>query len=75
MKRFLDIFSKTEVANIAAVLIIAGCFIMLYLLIIKPIPVENKDVVNTAVGFVLGGALGGVTGYLFSASKNDKPDA
>jgi hypothetical protein len=69
MKRFLETFSKTDIGNILGVIITLGVFILMYLLIIKPIPVENKDIVMTAVGFVFGGALSGVIGYFYGASK------
>lgn len=73
MKQFLETFSKTNIAHILGVIIVIGSFILLYQLIYHPIPAENKDVVNIAVGFVLGGALAGVTGYFYGASKSDKP--
>jgi hypothetical protein len=69
MKQFLETFSKTEIANILAVIIVVGVFVLMYLLIVKEIPVGNKDIVMTAVGFVFGGALAGVTGYFYGASK------
>jgi lipoprotein signal peptidase len=71
MKQFLDTFSKTNIAHILGVIIVLGCFVLMYLIIIKPIPAENKDVVNIAVGFIFGGALAGVTGYFYGASKNN----
>ena len=43
----------------------------MYLLIITPIPAMNKDIVLTALGFVFGGLLGGVSGFYFGASKTD----
>lgn len=72
MEKLLETFGKTSIANILGVLIVVGCFIMMYLLIIKAIPDTNKDVVNTAVGFIFGGGLAGVTGYFFGASKTNK---
>jgi hypothetical protein len=69
MKRILDTFSKTNIAHILGVIIVIGCFILMYLMTFKPIPTENKDVVNIAVGFIFGGALAGVTGYFYGASK------
>lgn len=77
MKKFLDTFSKTDIANILGLVIVIGVFMLMYLLIIKEIPVGNKDVVMTAVGFVFGGALAGVTGYFYGASKttNTKSDS
>ena len=67
----LDRIGKTEIRNIIAVMAVIGCFTLLYLMIIKPIPIENKDVLNVAVGFVFGGLLGGVSGFFFGNSKND----
>jgi hypothetical protein len=69
MKRLLETFSKTNIAHILGVIIILGCFILLYLMICKAIPAENKDVVNIAVGFVFGGFGSGVIGYFYGASK------
>jgi hypothetical protein len=69
MQKFLDTFSKTSIANILGVIIVAGCFILLYIMTIKEIPAGNKDVVNIAVGFVFGGGLAGVIGYFYGASK------
>jgi hypothetical protein len=76
MKQFFDKIGKAEITNILGVLIVLGCFILMYVMLIKDIPSNNKDVVNTAVGFIMGGALAGVVGYFFGASKdrsNDKP--
>ncbi len=42
-------------------------------LLVKSIPVANKDVLNIVVGFVFGSALTGVYGYYFGASKKDTP--
>lgn len=74
MQKFLDTFSKTSIANILGVIVIIGCFILLYLMIVKEIPTNNKDVLTTAIGFVFGGALAGVIGYFYGASKtNNQP--
>lgn len=72
MKRLLDTFSKTAIGHILAVLIVVGCFIMLYFMMIKAIPEPNVSTVNQAVGFIYG-MLGIVIGYFFGASKTDKP--
>jgi len=42
------------------------------LLQVKPIPEQNHDLVLTVGGFIFGGALAGVVGYYFGATKNDK---
>lgn len=69
MKDFFKKIGSTEIRNILAVITTIGCFVLLYLLIIKPVPNENKDILQIAVGFVFGGALGGVMGFYFGASK------
>lgn len=69
MKSLFAKLGKTEITNLLGVVIVLGCFILLYLLIITPIPVENKDILNIAIGFVFGGALAGVIGFFFGASK------
>lgn len=68
MKRFLETFSKTNIAHILAVIIVLGCFAMLYIMMIKEIPSPNLSTVNIAVGFVFG-LLGVVSGYFYGASK------
>jgi uncharacterized membrane protein len=74
MKRFLETFSKTNIAHILAVIIVLGTFTLLYLMMIKEIPKDNLSTVNIAVGFVFG-SLGAVIGYFYGASKpTDKPN-
>ena len=70
MKELFGKISQSDIRNVLSVVIVIGCFIILYLLLIKEIPANNKDVVLTSVGFVLGGALGGVIGYHFSSNRN-----
>lgn len=72
MKRFLSIFSTTDVRNIIAVLTIVGCFLFMFILSLRPIPSENKDVIQIlGSGFIIGGGMA-VYGYLFNASKRNK---
>lgn len=71
MKHLLEKIGRTEIRNIIAVVTVAGCFVLLYLLLIKAIPVENKDVINIAIGFVFGGLLSSVGGYYFGSSKSE----
>lgn len=70
MKKFWEKVSTGDIRNILAIISVVGAFIVLYLLIIKPIPAENKETVNLTIGFVLGGLIGGVNGYYFGASKS-----
>lgn len=71
MTEFLKKITSKDIRNILAVIIVIGCFILLYMMQIKDIPVGNKDVVLTAVGFVFGGALAGVVGFYFGATKSE----
>lgn len=69
MTEFLKKMSSSDIRSIIAIITVLGSFIALYLIILKPIPASNKDTVNLAVGFILGGLVGGVSGYYFGASK------
>lgn len=71
MKQIAQWFNKGSIRNALALIITLGCFILLYVMVMKPIPVENKDPLNIALGFVFGGALAGVVGYFFGSSKNE----
>lgn len=71
MTEWLKKISKSDIRNIIAVMSVIGAFAALFLMIIKPIPVENKETVNLCIGFVLGGLIAGVNGYYFGASKAD----
>lgn len=71
MTEFLKKITKSDIRNILAVISVVGAFIVLYMLIVTPIPAANKDTVNLALGFVLGGLVGGVSGFYFGASKVD----
>lgn len=55
--------------------IVSLSFIILVLLIFNPLPGENKDIVNIALGTFLGMAVT-VVGYFFGSSKSsaDKND-
>lgn len=75
MKRLLEKIGTTEIRNILAVISVVGAFILLYLMIVKPIPVENRDTLNIAIGFVFGGLIGGISGFFFGASKTDKNES
>jgi uncharacterized membrane protein YjfL (UPF0719 family) len=67
----LDRIGRTSIANILGVIIVLGCFVMMYFMMIKEIPKENISTVNQAVGFVFG-CLGFVMGYFYGSSKNNE---
>lgn len=71
MTEFLKKVTKSDIRNILAVITVLGAFFLLYQMLYKPIPSDNKDIVLTSVGFVLGGLVSGVAGYYFGASKGE----
>jgi hypothetical protein len=72
MKRLFENIGKTDIRNIISVVIVFGCFSLLGVMLLKAIPTDNKDIVLTAIGFVFGSGMSGVTGYYFGSTKNDK---
>lgn len=72
MPEWLRRLTKSDIRNSIAIIIVVGCFILMYILQVKPIPEQNHDLVLTVGGFIFGGALAGVVGYYFGATKNDK---
>ncbi len=60
---------------ILAMTIIAGTFYLGEVLLTKSIPTENRDIINVALGLILG-LSGTVVGYYFGSSKSssDKTD-
>lgn len=72
MPEWLKRLTKTDIRNSLAVIIVIGCFTLMYLLQVKPIPAENHDIVNIVSGFIFGGALAGVIGFYFGSTKTDK---
>jgi hypothetical protein len=74
MKEFFQKIANVEVRNILAVITVVCTFLLLCLLIIKPVPVSNKEILYSAVGFVFGGALSAVMGFYYGSSKIDKKE-
>jgi hypothetical protein len=72
MPEWLKRLTKTDIRNSIAIIVVIGCFLLMYLLQVRPIPEQNHDLVLTAGGFIFGGALAGVIGYYFGATKLDK---
>ena len=72
MPEWLKRLTKTDIRNSLAIIIVLGCFGLVYLLQVKAIPQENHDIVNIVAGFIYGGALAGVVGFYFGSTKTDK---
>jgi lipoprotein signal peptidase len=75
MNELFGKITSKDIRNILAVIIVLGSFILVYLVIIKAIPPENRDIAHTSLGFILGGAMAGVVGYYFGSSKNETDKA
>ncbi len=60
------------VRPVLALIIMLASFGFLFLLVMRPIPGENKETINLVSGFVLG-MVGTVAAYYFGTSK-DKSD-
>lgn len=69
MKKLWINLSSTDIRNIIAVIFVAGVLLYIYVLVFKPVPAENKDLVNVLGGTVIS-SLGIVLGYYFGASKS-----
>lgn len=74
MTEFLRKITSKDIRNIIAVIITVGSFVLLYLMLIKEAPKENKELILMAGGFVFA-ALGAVTGYYFGSSKSETDKA
>ena len=74
MKQFWQRIGNSEIRNILSIMVVLGCFIMLYVMSVKPMPSANKDILNIIAGMVYGGALSQVLGYYFGASKTNESD-
>lgn len=58
--------------HIIAIIIVVGSFGFLYMLALKAMPLDNKDVLQLSAGMVLA-VLASVTAYYYGSSK-DKSD-
>lgn len=63
--------NKTDVRNVLSVLTLMSVIMLIFILLFYPIPQRNVDLVNVAMGYLMGQALGGVFGYYFGSSKNE----
>jgi hypothetical protein len=57
--------------NILAIITLVGVMLLLTVLLFRPLPTGNNELVYMAMGYLMGQALGGVFGYYFGASKTE----
>lgn len=69
MKTFFDTFFA-NIRAIIGLLIVSCSFTFLFLLLKRDVPPNNKDVLQTAAGFILG-VVTTVGSYYFGSSKNE----
>lgn len=74
MKEFFGKITSKDIRNILAVIFVIGCFIMVYLFLIREMPLPNKDVLLMSSGYLFG-ALQLVLSYYFGSSKNEADKA
>lgn len=70
MKRFFDNLGKTEIRNIIAIVYVVLVLAFIYVLAFKPVPIENKDLINVLGGVVIGG-VSIILSFFFGSSKNE----
>jgi hypothetical protein len=66
-----EIQVKDRTPKILAYLVTAGFFGMLVFMLFKPIPTENRDIVNIMLG-VLGSTFGGIVAYYYGSTKGSE---
>lgn len=69
VKGFFD-----NIRSVIGILIVVFSFSFLFLLLKRDVPVNNKDVLQTAAGLILGN-LAAVAAYYFGSSKNESDKA
>lgn len=76
MNRLLEKLGKSEVRTVLALITLIGCLSLVGVMQLFPIPPENKDVLNIAMGFLFGSCLAPVFQFFFGSSKTeaDKTD-
>ncbi len=70
MRKILTDISKTEIRNIIAILYVVLVLLFIYVLAFRPVPSENKDLINVLGGVVIGG-VGTILSFFFGSSKNE----
>lgn len=62
---------KINMRNLLACICVLGVFVMLFILIKKPIPQENSQIIHMAIGQILTVAFAMVYGYFFGTTKTE----
>lgn len=70
MTEFLKKLTSKDIRNVIAVMFVTGCFLMIYLFMIRDIPIPNRDLLMVVAGAIVSN-LKDITGYFFGASKTE----
>lgn len=70
MNEIFGKISSKDIRNIIAVMFVVGCFVMIYLFMIRDIPIPNRDLLMVVAGAIVSN-LKDITGYFFGASKTE----
>ena len=74
MKKFIESIGRSEIRNIIAITYVLLVLLFIYVLAFKPVPLENKDLINVLGGVVIGG-VGIILSFFFGSSKNESDKA
>jgi len=74
----MQYLKNMQFKHILSLVSVVGIFSLLGILLLKPIPDANKDVVNISIGTLIGGLIARIAGNYFpsstSAKKGDKTE-
>jgi hypothetical protein len=74
MNEIFGKISSKDIRNIIAVMFVIGCFLMIYLFMIRDIPAGSRDLLMVVSGAIVTN-LKEITGYFFGSSKNEADKA
>lgn len=74
MNELFGKITSKDIRNIIAVMFVVGCFVMIYLFMIRDIPGANRDLLMVVAGAIVSN-LKDITGYFFGSSKNEADKA
>lgn len=63
--------SKSDVRTVLAFITLFGCLTLVGVMQVHPIPAQNKDMLNIALGFLFGSCLSPVFQFFFGSSKKE----
>jgi hypothetical protein len=74
MNELFGKITSKDIRNIIAVMFVIGCFLMIYLFMVRDIPAGSRDLLMVVAGAIVTN-LKEITGYFFGSSKNEADKA